>query len=99
MVELDLQKLLKYAASFYPTQLKLKEGYQQIIWTDASTHQYLEECGTTNVFFRVNDTLITAPTTDTILDGITGKSVIQIAVDGHQCRSWTGNYNRNHRGT
>ena len=31
-----------YAASFYPTQLALKEGYQQIIWTDASTHQYLE---------------------------------------------------------
>ena len=70
-----------YAASFYPTQLALKEGYQQIIWTDASTHQYLEECGTMNVFFRINDTLITAPTTDTILDGITRKSVIQIAQD------------------
>ena len=70
-----------YAASFYPTQLALKEGYQQIIWTDANTHQYLEECGTMNVFFRVNDTLITAPTTDTILDGITRKSVIQIAQD------------------
>ena len=70
-----------YAASFYPTQLALKEGYQQIIWTDASTHQYLEECGTMNVFFKVNDTLITAPTTDTILDGITRKSVIQIAQD------------------
>ncbi len=70
-----------YAASFYPTQLALEEGYQQIIWTDASTHQYLEECGTMNVFFRVNDTLITAPTTDTILDGITRKSVLQIAED------------------
>ena len=70
-----------YAASFYPTQLALKEGYQQIIWTDANTHQYLEECGTMNVFFRINDTLITAPTTDTILDGITRKSVIQIAQD------------------
>ena len=34
-----------------------------------------------NVFFRINDTLITAPTTDTILDGITRKSVIQIAQD------------------
>ena len=70
-----------YAASFYPTQLALEKGYQQIIWTDASTHQYLEECGTMNVFFRINDTLITAPTTDTILDGITRKSVIQIAQD------------------
>lgn len=70
-----------YAASFYPTQLALKEGYQQIIWTDANTHEYLEECGTMNVFFRINDTLVTAPTTDTILDGITRKSVIQIAKD------------------
>ncbi len=70
-----------YAASFYPTQLALKEGYQQIIWTDASTHEYLEESGTMNVFFRINDTLITAPTTDTILDGITRKSVLQIAKD------------------
>ena len=67
-----------YAAAFYPTQLAQKEGYQQIIWTDASTHEYLEESGTMNVFFRIDDTLITAPTTDTILDGITRKSVIQI---------------------
>ena len=70
-----------YAASFYPTQLALKEGYQQIIWTDANTHEFLEESGTMNVFFRINDTLITAPTTDTILDGITRKSVLQIAKD------------------
>ena len=34
-----------------------------------------------NVFFRINDTLITAPTTDTILDGVTRKSIIQIAKD------------------
>ena len=34
-----------------------------------------------NIFFRVNDTLITAPTTDTILDGVTRKSLIQIAKD------------------
>ena len=34
-----------------------------------------------NIFFRINDTLITAPTTDTILDGVTRKSLIQIARD------------------
>lgn len=70
-----------YAASFYPAQLAQKEGYQQIIWTDANTHEYIEESGTMNVFFRINDTLVTAPTTDTILDGITRKSIIQIAQD------------------
>ncbi len=70
-----------YAAQFYPTSLAHKEGYQQIIWTDANTHEYLEEAGTMNIFFRINDTLITAPTNDRILDGVTRKSIIQIAKD------------------
>ena len=70
-----------YAAQFYPTSLAHKKGYQQIIWTDANTHEYLEEAGTMNIFFRVRDKLITAPNNDRILDGITRKSVIQIAKD------------------
>ena len=68
-----------YAAQFYPTSLALKEGFQQIIWTDASTHEYLEEAGTMNIFFRINDTLITTPTSDRILDGVTRKSILQLA--------------------
>ena len=75
-----------YAAQFYPTSLALQEGFQQIIWTDANTHKYLEEAGTMNVFFRINDKLITAPTNDRILDGVTRKSIIQLASDlGIEC--------------
>ena len=70
-----------YAAQFFPTNLAKEEGYQQIVWTDASTHEYLEEAGTMNVFFRIGNTLITAPTNDRILDGITRKSMIQLAKD------------------
>ena len=70
-----------YAAQFYPTRLAIDEGYQQIIWTDSSTHQYIEEAGTMNLFFRIGDKLLTAPTSDSILDGITRKSLIQIAKD------------------
>jgi len=70
-----------YAAQFYPTKLAQEKGYQQVVWTDADTHEYLEEAGTMNVFFRVGDTLLTAPTNDRILDGITRKSLIQIAKD------------------
>lgn len=70
-----------YAAQFYPTSLAQKKGFQQIIWTDANTHEYLEEAGTMNVFFRINDKLITAPNNDRILDGVTRKSVIKIAED------------------
>ena len=70
-----------YAAQFYPTKLAQEKGFQQVIWTDADTHERLEEAGTMNVFFRVNDTLITAPISDRILDGITRKSIIQLAKD------------------
>jgi len=72
-----------YAAQFYPTSLAHKEGYQQIIWTDANSHEYLEEAGTMNIFFRVNDSLLTAPISDRILDGITRKSIIQLAKDNN----------------
>ena len=68
-----------YAGQFYPTNLAKKQGYQQVIWTDASTHSFMEEAGTMNVFFRVNDTLLTAPVSDRILDGITRKSLLAIA--------------------
>ena len=68
-----------YAAQFYPTSEALKKGFQQIIWTDANNHEYLEEAGTMNIFFKINDSLITAPTNDRILDGVTRKSIIEIA--------------------
>ncbi len=68
-----------YAAQFYPTNLAKEKGYQQIVWTDASSHEYLEEAGTMNVFFRIGDELITAPTSDRILDGVTRKSIIALA--------------------
>ena len=68
-----------YSAQFYPTKLANDKGFQQIIWTDDATHTKLEEAGTMNVFFRINDTLFTAPTSERILDGITRKSLISIA--------------------
>ncbi len=68
-----------YGAQFFPTNLAREKGFQQVIWTDASNHQYLEEAGTMNVFFRVNDTLLTAPISDRILDGVTRKSLIALA--------------------
>jgi len=70
-----------YGAQFYPTALAQKQGYQQIVWTDAKSHEFLEEAGTMNIFFRIGDILLTAPTNDRILDGVTRKSIIQIARD------------------
>jgi branched-chain amino acid aminotransferase len=68
-----------YSAQFYPQKLAQEKGFQQIIWTDDATHTKLEEAGTMNVFFKINDTLYTAPTSERILDGVTRKSIIELA--------------------
>ena len=68
-----------YAGQFYPTQLAIDRGYNQVIWTDDNTHEYIEEAGAMNIFVRINDTLITGPTSDRILDGVTRKSIIDLA--------------------
>ncbi|MFT6746839.1 MAG: branched-chain amino acid aminotransferase [Glaciecola sp.] len=70
-----------YAASLYPTQLANNEGFDQIIWTDSKEHKYIEESGTMNLMVIINDTIITPPTGETILKGITRDSVLQIAHD------------------
>jgi branched-chain amino acid aminotransferase len=69
-----------YAGSLYPALLAQQSGFDQLLWTDAKTHQHIEESGTMNVMFVVNGTLITAPTsTGTILKGITRDSVLTLA--------------------
>ena len=68
-----------YAASFYPTKLANEQGYEQVIWTDDSTHEKFEESGTMNVFVRINDTIYTPKTSDKILDGVTRDSFIKLA--------------------
>jgi branched-chain amino acid aminotransferase len=68
-----------YSAQFYPQKLAQEKGFQQIIWTDDATHTKLEEAGTMNVFFRINDTIFTAPVSERILDGVTRKSLIELA--------------------
>lgn len=70
-----------YAASFYPIALAREEGYDQIIWTDDADHTFIEEAGTMNVMVRINDTLYTAPVSERILDGVTRKSILEIAKD------------------
>jgi branched-chain amino acid aminotransferase len=69
-----------YGASMYPTKLAIQKGYQQVIWTDSATQKYFEESGTMNVMFVIGDTIITPSLSDTILDGVTRKSVIELAL-------------------
>jgi branched-chain amino acid aminotransferase len=70
-----------YGGALYPTEKAKTEGYDQVLWTDARNHEYIEESGMMNVFFVMGDVLVTPPLTDTILDGITRDSLLTLAVD------------------
>jgi len=68
-----------YGAAMHATAEAKKRGYDQVLWTDAFEHEYVQECGTMNVFFIIGNKAIT-PGLDagTILAGITRDSVITI---------------------
>ncbi len=68
-----------YAASLLATEEAKKEGYTQVLWLDACERKYLEEVGTSNIFFSIGDKLVTPPLNGSILGGITRNSVIQLA--------------------
>lgn len=69
-----------YAASLYPAMLGQQEGFHQLVWTDAKEHKYIEESGTMNIMFVIDDVLVTpSEESDTILRGITKRSVVEVA--------------------
>lgn len=70
-----------YGAAFYPTKLAKEEGYDQILWTDGKQHEFIEESGTMNAMFYIDNTLITPPLTGSILDGVTRDSLLTLAKD------------------
>ena len=69
-----------YGAGLYPAKLGQNQGFHQLVWTDGKEHKYIEESGTMNIVFIINGTIITpSEDTDTILRGVTKRSVIEIA--------------------
>jgi branched-chain amino acid aminotransferase len=70
-----------YAAAMYPTKIAKDEGFDQILWTDAASHSFVEESGAMNVMFVIDGVVTTPPLTDTILDGVTRSSVLQLCAD------------------
>ncbi len=68
-----------YATSLFMGEIAKKKGYTQVLWLDACEHRYIEEVGTSNVFFVIDDELITPPLSGSILGGITRNSVLQLA--------------------
>lgn len=68
-----------YGGAIYPAKLAQDKGYHQLIWTDGVEHKYIEESGTMNVMFVINNTLVTPALNDSILAGITRDSVLTLA--------------------
>jgi len=75
----DCKAAGNYAASLYASEEALKMGCAQVLWLDARERKYVEEVGTSNIFFVIGDDLITPPLTGSILPGVTRDSVILLA--------------------
>ncbi|MBS1746405.1 MAG: branched-chain amino acid aminotransferase [Bacteroidetes bacterium] len=70
-----------YGGSMYPAMKAQKEGYDQVLWTDAFEHKWLQEVGMMNIGFIINGTFVTPMLEDTILKGVTRDSVLTILKD------------------
>jgi len=68
-----------YAASLYAGEEARKNGYTQVLWLDGIEHKYVEEVGSMNIFFVIDDEIITPGLSGSILPGITRDSVISLA--------------------
>lgn len=70
-----------YGGAFYPTQQAREQGFDQVIWTDAKEHKYIDESGAMNIMFVINNKLVTPALSTSILDGVTRNTLITLAKD------------------
>jgi len=75
----NIKAAINYASSLFASRIATNKGYTQVLWLDALEHKYVEEVGTSNIFFFIGDELITPPLAGTILPGVTRNSVIKLA--------------------
>ncbi|MBS1952394.1 MAG: Branched-chain amino acid aminotransferase [Cytophagales bacterium] len=68
-----------YGGAFYPTLIAQKQGFDQVLWTDAKEHKYIDESGAMNVMFVLNGKLVTPKLTTSLLDGVTRDSILTLS--------------------
>lgn len=68
-----------YGGSLLASKLAKDQGYNQVLWLDANEHRYIEEVGAMNIFFVIDNKLVTPNLSGSILRGITRKSIMQMA--------------------
>ena len=67
-----------YAISLAGQDEAHKQDYEQVLWLDGVEQKYVEEVGSMNIFFVIDDEVITPLLTGSVLPGITRKSAIEI---------------------
>ena len=67
-----------YAASLKSQDEAEKQNYTQVLWLDGIERKYIEEVGTMNVFFVIDDEVITPALQGSNLPGITRMSTIEM---------------------
>ena len=70
-----------YAASLAAGEKAHEQGCAQVLWLDGVERKYIEEVGSMNIAFVLDDELVTPPLTGTILEGVTRDTVLQLAKD------------------
>ena len=68
-----------YASSLKAGMEAAKRGFDQVLWLDAETRSDVEEVGSMNIFFVIDNALVTPELDGSILPGITRSSVIELA--------------------
>ncbi len=68
-----------YAASLFAGDMAHENGYTQVLWLDGIKRENIEEVGSMNIFFVIDDTLVTPALSGSILPGITRNSVLALA--------------------
>ncbi|MFC4735773.1 branched-chain amino acid aminotransferase [Bacillus daqingensis] len=67
-----------YSAGYNAQAKASGEGHAQVLWLDGVEKKYVEEVGSMNVFFKINGEIVTPELNDSILQGVTRKSVIEL---------------------
>ncbi|MCS6917848.1 MAG: branched-chain amino acid aminotransferase [Chitinophagales bacterium] len=70
-----------YGATMLPLREALQQGYDQVLWLDGIERRYVQEIGTMNVFFVIDETVLTPELDGTILEGVTRDSLITLLKD------------------
>ncbi|MED4129886.1 MULTISPECIES: branched-chain amino acid aminotransferase [Shouchella] len=70
-----------YCSAYKAQERATAKQKSQVLWLDASEKKYVEEVGSMNVFFKINGEIVTPKLNDSILDGVTRNSVIQVLKD------------------